>query len=129
MWIVWVGCASIKAPPTSAAELLDLLAAPPSPPGHPPRESLDAYLEEVTGSVRARAEPCVDQAGDRRGETGVVATIDQDGRVVALTVVRSSGSEPHDVCVLDAFRRVELPSPPREVLAGGRLVTPRLSFR
>jgi hypothetical protein len=51
------------------------------------------------------------------------------GELREVVLVRLSGSEAFDRCLLQAFRQTELPAPPPEILGEGGAVDAELAFR
>lgn len=130
MWLVWIACAPIQAPPTSSAELMHLLAGPRAEEEGASRGSgpLPVYTDDLRETVSPRITDCAEDSPSPRASAWVVATIARDGALLDLQLRRSSGSSRFDTCVVDAFRGVDLPAPPGELVEQGRLVTPKLSF-
>jgi hypothetical protein len=63
------------------------------------------------------------------GPALLVARVGSGGELLQVILSRSSGAEPLDQCLLDAFRQVELPVPPPELLEEDGAVGFEIAFR
>jgi outer membrane biosynthesis protein TonB len=91
---------------------------------------LRPYIATVRRPVTDRMLACMQKAPAvvTDGPALVVATIGEGGELRQVTLSRSSGAEPLDTCILQAFRQAELPVPPPEILGDG-VVAFEMAFR
>lgn len=139
MWTVWLGCAAIQAPPSSSAELMQMLAGPeavrqrggpdPAPAGTPGSGPLPAYADRLRAALNPLLDPCAAEVDPPRSSALVVASIAANGDLLEAHVERSSGSEGFDQCVVRSFQGADLPAPPAELVVNGRFVSPKIAFR
>jgi TonB family protein len=105
--------------------------APTVPEGTPGGGPVPPWLASVRALVTTELDRCL-ASGPATIKTGtalVHVRIDGDGHVLESTLVRSSGSEAYDACLLQALRTVRAKPPPPEALEADGQADMELAFR
>jgi hypothetical protein len=104
---------------------------PPPPDDTPGWGPLHPYIAKVRRPVTDRMLACMKRAPAvvTDGPALLVATIGGTGELRQITLTRSSGAEPLDDCLLEAFRQADLPPPPAELLGEDGAVGFEIAFR
>ena len=99
-------------------------------PDTPGGGTLPPWLAHLRAQVNLPLDACL-ATGPATVKTGtalVTARIDAAGAVHDVTLVRSSGSDVYDGCLVEAFRAARPDPPPADALADGQLLT-EMAFR
>ncbi|HDS1648346.1 TPA: energy transducer TonB [Stenotrophomonas maltophilia] len=122
------------APPAAAADArpapASITAAPPAPDAPPADVQAGAASDQWEARLMARLEryryyPSSARSRRQQGTSWVRASIDRDGRLLALRLEQSSGQSLLDDAALQTFRRAQpLPRIPDEMKAPQELVVP-----
>jgi len=119
------GPAAASAPPAEPAPSQPA-AAPPAPPAHPS----PAWLAGISAWLLAhRSYP---DAARQRGQEGTVVvrfTVDHDGHVLDVTLVRGSGSDALDQAAQSLLRGAVLPPFPSEMTLPQQVITVPIRYR
>jgi periplasmic protein TonB len=92
--------------------------------------SSPAWLAGVNEWLLAhRSYPEMARRLGQEGAVGVRFTVDRDGRVLNVSLVRSSGSEVLDQAAQEMLRNARLPAFPSDILQAQQTVTISIHYR